>query len=404
MDILEVTMSNYELYFEQMLNLENKVKSDMSFRGIGDLFFTTGDGIKDYVFDSRHHVYVLLDGGNVVSQTYIIGSGSHIQGDYCDLAKYFTMDEGFLQYVADKYDSNDIFMRVCKSVYKAKTCAFNYALKKIYGKIDYEAFMVDLNKEKMSNTHFDERCILRRKINRYMSEFMESHGMVELYRQFFYVDSSYALVDGLMAYDEFLHTSRAHVYDINVDKKEDYYEADVYNTIEVDTYITDPEYRSGGVAKILSSLALSKTICEYFENSERDVLYLSVTLHRDNYLSESVASFLGFKNYIDLERRAGIERKVYMKMIKRDEYPSYLSYLEKKLSYFYGYGDVFVSDYEARLYDNEKRSHDLNIACEIDRRIMMKEFDDATLGFVKGIRDNIYDNHKVLFKKLNKTV
>ena len=405
MNIIEVNKDNWEHYKNQMLNLENKVKNNMVEQGIGDLFFTTGEDIIEYAYDPRHHVYVMVDDNDrVLAQTYLVGAGSHIQGDYADLPKYFTMGEDFLQYIKVKeYKNEEEFKHMCKNIYQAKLYAFKNAIKRIYNTEDYARFMEDLNREKSSETHFDERTQLRRDINKYMAEFMNKYGMSELYRQFYTVDSTFDNYDekneAAKAYDSFIKASSVPVYDKKMENPEDYFGASVYNTIEVDTYITDPEARRNGSAKILSAIALNKTVEEFFINNDSDVLYLSITLHKDNYLSENVANFLGFKDYIDLERRATIERKAYMKRIDRANYKEYLSYLNKKLTYFYGYGNETVTDEEKDFFEMEKAAHTKEIAAEIDRRFETEEFDDDIRSFIKNIRNN-FDNQKLSYKKI----
>ena len=397
---IEITKDNWFHYKNQLLNLEDKIKADMVRQGIGDLFFTTGEDIKDYVYNPIHHVYAIVDeNDNVLAQTYLIGPGSHIQGDYSDLPKYFTMGEEFLEYVKKhKYKDEDEFMYTCNSVYFAKLCAFEYALKNIYGSVNFDKFLEDLNKEKLSETHFDERTRLRRDINKYMSEFMSKHKMQEFYRQFYNVNSKFANYtikpEVTHAYDSFIEASKITVYDKKIENEKTYFEANVHNTIEVDTYITDPEARKKGLAKFLSTVALNKTITEFFDNNDSDILYLSVTLHKDNYLSENIANFLGFKDYIDLERRATIERKAYMKKIDRNTYREYLTYLNKKLTYFYGYGCECVSDEEKEFFELEKEIHEREILEEIDRRIENNEFDEDKRTFVENIRNNILKTDK----------
>ena len=109
MQILEINKKNWNEYKRQMLNLESKVKNDMVNNGIGDLFFTTGEEIKDYVDNPRHHVYVIINDLNkVIAQTYIVGFGSHIQGDYADLPKYFTMNDNFIDYLKrNKFENEE---------------------------------------------------------------------------------------------------------------------------------------------------------------------------------------------------------------------------------------------------------------------------------------------------------
>ena len=405
MKIIEVTKENWNKYKIQMLNLENKVKNDMIKQGIGDLFFTTGEDIEEYANDPRHHVHIMIDeNDNVLAQTYIIGAGSHIQGDYSDLPKYFTMGENFIQYIKEKkYKNEEDFLHAANSIYLAKTYAFKYALRKIYGNEDTKRFMSDLNKEKESETHFDERTELRRNINKYMSEFMTERGMEELYRQFYTINSEKAHFESseiTKAYDSFLEASKVTVYSQKMDNPEEYFEANVYNTIEVDTYITDPEARRHGSAKILSTLALTETINEFFDKNESDILYLSITLHKDNYLSENVANFLGFKDYIDLERRATIERKAYMKRIDRSNYKEYINYLNKKLTYFYGYGNEEITPEEKELYEMEKAHHNQEIVEEIDRRLETDEFSDDIKKFITNIKSTIQGEQNKQSKRI----
>ena len=78
-----------------------------------------------------------------------------------------------------------------------------------------------------------------------------------------------------------------------------------------------------------------------------------------------------------------------MKRIDRTNYEQYLSYLNKKLTYFYGYGNENVSDEEKKLFEMEKEVHNEEIITEIDRRLETETFDEATRKFIEGIRNNI---------------
>ena len=397
MNLVEVTEKNWEQYKAQMLNLETKVKNNMIKQGVGDMFFTTGEEIGDYAADPRHHVYAMIDEqNNLISQAYIIGAGSHIQGDYADLAKYFTMEENFLSYLKTvKYNNDDSkFKLIAKNVYKIKLYAFKYALEQIYGSVNIEKFVKDLEEAKNSRTHFDEATKLRRNIIKYMASKMNALNMQELYRQFYTIDSNFADYKDeqeiATAYDLYLNASKIVVYDKKVEKPEEYFEADVYNTIEVDTYLTDPDCGKKGAAKITTTVALNKTITEFFENSKSDVLYLSITLHKDNYLSENVASFLGFKDYFDIERVSNIERKAYMKRIDRATYKEYLNYLNKKLKYFYGYGDEEPTEEEKKYFDEEKVQHAREISQEISLRLDNNDITSPeAIKFVEMYREDI---------------
>lgn len=398
MKIIEITKENWLQYKERMLKLEEDVKSDMVQKGIGDLFFTTGEDIKDYAIDPRHHVYVMEDeNGKLISQVYIIGPSSHIQGDYSDLPKYFTMDEDYQTYLRKTvYSSNEEYESVKSEFYKYKLKAFAYALTKIYGTLDLEKFNQDLVNQINSETHFDERTELRRNINAYMSEYMSKINASELYRQFYWSTNPNPSDELSSSYDKFLDASKITVYNNQVQNKEPYYNSNVDNTIELDTYITSPEARKAGAAKILSFIGLSKTIEEFFQNSKSDYLYLSITLHKNNYLSENVAHFFGFEDYIDLERRSGIERNVCMKCLTRNNYKSYIEELAKKLSYFYGFGYIEITEEEKRKFDEERQSHNTKIKEEIASRLETENIDEST----KTFWDSIVNKAKVKTKKL----
>lgn len=388
MKIIEITKDNWLEYKERMLKLEDYVKADMVQKGIGNLFFTTGEDIKDYAEDPRHHVYVMKDENeNLVSQVYIIGASSHIQGDYSDLPKYFTMDEGFQTYLKQNvYKDEEKYITVKSKFYTHKISAFTYAIEQIYGSLDIVKFNQDLDTEINSETHFDERTTLRRDLNRYMSEYMKKIGASELYRQFYWVKAS-DLKDVIQdeitdSYDKYLEVSKINVYGNYVQDMTPYYAANVDNTIELDTYITNPNFRQKGAAKILSFVGLSKTIEEFFQNSDSDNLYLSITLHKDNYLSENVAHFFGFEDYIDLERRSGIDRHVCMKCLNRNNYKTYLEQLSKKLSYFYDFGNQNLSDEEIQNFETEKATHNATVASKISYRLETEDdIDESTKNF-----------------------
>ena len=406
MKIVEITKNNWFSYKERMLNLEKRVKDDMLQKGIGDLFFTTGEDIKDYVCDFRHHVYVMEDdNGNLISQVYIVGSSSHIQGDYADLPKYFTAGDDYQEYLKKYvYKNEKEYEKTKEKFYDYKIKAFIYAIKQIYGSLNIHKFNQDLLKEINSDTHFDERTLLRRDINRYMSEYMKKINASELYRQFYFITSNETNIcsnEICDSYDKFLLASKINIYGYHVQNMSLYYDATVDNTIELDTYITSPEARKKGAAKILSYVGLSKTIEEFFQNSDSNILYLSITLHKDNYLSENVANFFGFEDYIDLERRSGIDRHVCMKRLTRDDYKLYLKDLSKKLSYFYDYGDETYTLDDVNRFEYEKNIHNSNILSEISYRLENEsDIDEATKDFWKNITLNSKHSKTKIIKKL----
>lgn len=81
-----------------------------------------------------------------------------------------------------------------------------------------------------------------------------------------------------------------------------------------------------------------------------------------------------------------------MKRIDRSNYEQYLSYLNKKLTYFYGYGNEEITEEDKDLFEAEKEFHNEDIAAEIDYRLETEQFDNATRKFIESVRDNIAGN------------
>ena len=128
------------------------------------------------------------------------------------------------------------------------------------------------------------------------------------------------------------------VYDENtVFEKHKYFSANPQNSIEIDTYITDPDQRSCGKARALVYEGIKKHISDFFENPENEEIFLCSTLHRDNVSSKYVSEFFGLKDNLFVNRRSGRDREVHITRIKRSEAQEYLRHMAEKLAVLYRY-------------------------------------------------------------------
>lgn len=123
---------------------------------------------------------------------------------------------------------------------------------------------------------------------------------------------------------------------------EKYYSANTSNSIELDTYLTDPNSRRSGLARILVLAGIEKHMKEHFEKSNDDEIFLCSTLHRDNLSSKYVSEFFGLKDNLYVKRRDGRNRQVHICRVERKDYKKYLDHMKKKMAILYGYNPEHI--------------------------------------------------------------
>lgn len=121
-----------------------------------------------------------------------------------------------------------------------------------------------------------------------------------------------------------------------------YYTAKTSNSIELDTYITDPKDRRSGLARILLLEGITKHMEQFFEDESQQEIFLCSTLHRDNLSSKYVSEFFGLTDSLYVKRRDGRDREVHICRVKREEYKKYLDHIRKKVAVLYGYNPAKI--------------------------------------------------------------
>ena len=366
--IVELTKDNEEQYLDQTADLEQKVLKDMERRGqIGQLFPTGKEDISLYAHSKENTVLVAVDENNrVIAATYTTQGQKPFT--YNDITKYFKYGEEYNAYVKSKYKSAEDYGKDMLGIYKIKIEAFKYAKQKIL--VQYPEYNGDIlqfldHEIKEDQNHFHEKSPLRELLNVYMSEYIKNRaqqipGLEERYEMFYWttaedifrefnregkiLDSDASELDQLLhkerddiEYSTILQKGGLQIYEKPQFDVKKYYGANTTNSIELDTYITDPNVRMEGLARILVLAGIEKHMKEHFESSRDDELFLCSTLHRDNFYSKYVSEFFGLKDSLYVKRRDGRNREVHICGVKRQDYKKYLDHMKKRIAILYGY-------------------------------------------------------------------
>lgn len=371
---IELTKDNYKKYLDQVEDLEQMVSDRMIQEGRIGQFFTTGrEGIEEYILSENNTVIVAIDDeAKVQSASYITQGQAPFT--YNDITKYFKYGDEYKEYVRNLYSSELGYKKDMLKIYEIKLKAYEYAKNKVLKKCpkyndNIMGFLQNELEEKENGFH--EKSELREGLNMYMSEYIENlsktdESIVELYDKFYWtsaedisqefgkevniktdimqeyealINSQKALINNSRSqeYSEILQKGPLKIVEKPKFKINKYYNANTKNAVEIDTYITNPNSRQGGLARIIVYEGLKKHIEKHFENVKNNEIYLCSTLHRDNVSSKYVSEFFCLKDSLYVQRRNGRNREVHICKITRDEYKQYLDDIEDKLITLYGY-------------------------------------------------------------------
>lgn len=378
-NVLEVTKENESKYLQQIAKLEELVLNRMEKEGkTGQLFITGEEDISNYVHSKSNHVFVAEKDGETISAAYITHGQTPFT--YNDITKYFKFGDDYEEYIMHKY--GDTFNREILDTYLNKIRAFMYARDSIIsnkGKVEIHNMteeeknnmIMEMVEKEVNNpeNRFHEKSNLREKLNKYMSIYMKND--IEKYNDFYWVNleyinkisskaqrkqleratNMYKVDSSMQAYDKILDYQKYRIYDYSHCKNpSQYYEAHTGNTIELDTYITHPENREKGIARILVYEGIKKSIGDLLKNNANKKIFLVSTLHQENFSSRYVSEFFGLKDYLFVNRRNGRDRQVHICGIDREKIPVYLKNMEKKIAVIYDYNPnmIVISKQEQR--------------------------------------------------------
>ena len=360
MDIIEITKNNEKQYLGQIAELEQIVLEAMKKEGRdGQLFATGKEDISEYIHSEENTVMVATDeDGNVKAVTYVTQGQKPFT--YNDITKYFKFGSDYKQYVRTQYKNGQEYKRDLLDIYKIKIQGFEYAKRRILQEHPEMKNLQEFLEQEISENGFHEKSELREKINRYMSEYILQNfdeSVQKKYEQFYWIttediseefgkeikDTNIQIqeyerfMQSQLEYEEILGKSKLKIYEKPTFESQKYYAANTNNAVELDTYITSPNNRDKGLAKIIVFEAIKKHMRKHFENPENKEIFLCSTLHRDNLLSKYVSEFFGLTDSLFVNRRQGRDREVHICRILREEAMDYLVSMTDKIAVLYGY-------------------------------------------------------------------
>ena len=358
--VLELTKENEEAYIDQVAELEQIVLQAMKKEGRdGQLFATGKEDISGYIHSIENTVMVALnENGRVESAAYITQGQKPFT--YNDITKYFKYGENYKLYVKSKYPNTDEYKKTLLEMYKIKLLAFQYAKRKILEEHPEMSSLHEYLQHELQENDFHEKSELREKVNEYMSEYISfnfEQDMQNKYEQFYWttaedisqefgkdinnpneqVKEYEEYMKQQKEYEEILNKGGLKIYESPEFDEAKYYTANTKNAIELDTYITNPNSRNIGCARIIVYEGIKKHMEKHFSNSQNQEIFLCSTLHRDNLSSKYVSEFFGLKDSLYVNRRQGRDREVHICKIEREQAMEYLVHMSDKLAVLYGY-------------------------------------------------------------------
>lgn len=356
-------VSTQRKFARDLDDLEQYVSNDLDKDGRKEEFFPTGyDDVLDYIRDRDVTVVVCqYNNEKIISGSYVTqGQGLYT---YNDLSKYFKFNKEYVEYAKTKYDPKEL----CSIMYETfmkKIRGYKYAKEKIAKELGVNDVLNHCKIEKAKGK-FDERNKVREKVNRYIYDYFNENnnengkiGFKELDR--FYLlkfsdlencgDNSIKIKcqneteENKTLYKEYgelldlfdlnssiLPDGNGYTY-LKPDGFKKYFDANPFNTIELDTYMVHPENRRRGLARVVTFEGLKIQLDKLLKKRpELEQIYISATIHQNNEASKRVTKFFGNFDTLYIKRRTGINREVYFCKIEKKELYEFYRKIEQKI-------------------------------------------------------------------------
>ena len=372
-------VSTQRKFARDLDDLEQYVSNNLDKDGRKDEFFPTGyEDVLDYINDRDVTVVVCqYNNEKIISGSYVTqGQGLYT---YNDLSKYFKFNKEYVEYAKTKYDPKEL----CSIMYETfmkKIRGYKYAKEKIAKELSVNDVLNHCKIEKEKGI-FDERNKVREKVNRYIYDYFNENnnendkiGFKELDR--FYLlkfsdlencgDNSIKIKcqneteENKTLYKEY--GELLDLFDLNSsilpdgngftylkpDGFKKYFDANPFNTIELDTCIIHPENGRIGLVKVVTFEGLKIQLDKLLKKRpELEQIYISATIHQNNEPSKRVTKFFGnfdtlyIKRRIDIKdnNKKDINREVYFCKIEKKELYEFYRKIEQKIKKLLDYND-----------------------------------------------------------------
>lgn len=358
--VVEITKENESEYLDQIAELEQIVLQTMKEEGReGQLFATGREDISEYVHSEENTVMVALNEKKQVESAAYITQGQK-PFTYNDITKYFKYGPNYMSYVKSQYSDENEYKNTLLEIYKIKLLAFQFAQKKILKEHPEMSSLHEYLQYELRANDFHEKSELREKVNQYMAEYIGSKfdsNIQNKYEQFYWITADNIsqefgksikspnihvkeyeeYMEYQKEYEEILDNAGLKIYESPLFDETKYYTSNTKNTIELDTYITNPNSRNVGSARIIVYEGIKKHMEKFFSCPKNKEIFLCSTLHRDNLSSKYVSEFFGLKDSLYVNRRQGRDREVHICKIDREHVMEYLTHMSDRLAVLYGY-------------------------------------------------------------------
>ena len=279
------------------------------------------------------------------------------------MSKYFKFNKEYIEYAKSKYDPNEL-CSIQYDTYMKKIKGYKYAKELIAKELNIIDLVGHCKEEKEKGT-FDEKNKVREKVNRYIYNYFrdntdvnEKIGFKELDRFYLLKFSDLqncgdreiiskceeATEEDKKLYEEYdelldlfdlnsaiLPDEKGFVY-IKPENYKTYFDANPFNTIELDAYIVHPDNRKKGLAKIVTFEGLKIQIKKLLEKRQNlQEIFISATIHQNNNPSKRVSISFGKFDILYVKRRTGINREVYFCKILRKDLDEFIRVNEDRM-------------------------------------------------------------------------
>lgn len=358
MKYIELTKENFERYAPQIVALCDKaVLENEKNNKSGQFFTSTLEELLGYV-NSNGKDFVMM----AINESDLVEGAMYIntlikQGTYSDLTKYFHVSSEYKNYLINQFSSVDDYKKYITEGYLEKILTYAEIGEKIEQDKSLNPKGLSFNELvnlEISSDRFQENNPIREAINNSFYEYYSQKGKVNDYAKLSYygindVDKELLKIIGdkkislesleqlIENYETFLVAQKPIFVEEPTIDLEPYYDANMDNTIEFNTYVVSENARSNGLAKILTYETLKRAVAKIFSNPTNNAMYINTTIHNENKDSQATVNFFGLEDYIYIERKKDINRRVYMKRVSREESLEYLYDIELKLLLSYNY-------------------------------------------------------------------
>lgn len=442
--LVELTKENEQNYLDQVAELEQVVLANMESKGqIGQLFPTGKQDISEYAHSKENTVLVAVDDlDKVLAATYITQGQKLFT--YNDITKYFKYSQNYNDYVKGLYSSKEEYRRELIDTYEIKIEAFKHAKEKILEQFpEFNGDIIKFLQHELAEdgNHYHEKSQLRELVNRYMSEYIQQQAqsnpkLEQSYERFYWITAqeiSKEFGTNVMPrqkqareYESFINQEKEEAEYQQILKKgplvihetpnfdeNKYFTATTSNSIELDTYLTDPNDRRAGLARILVLEGIKKHMEMHFNNPDNQEIFLCSTLHRDNLSSKYVSEFFGLTDSLYVKRRDGRDREVHICKVTKEQYPSYIEHMKKRIAVLYGYNPekINISLQEQADIITEQLKYEetelkrLNLATSVKRKTYNGNIDytKSKVNKIDGLRLILVDLQQQIAENKMKT-